>query len=268
MLRPLVRLLIAQGITLPMFVRMLKVAYVETARRDFPIGDTPPTDSRVSVLTGVHRRDVRAIREAGDPAGTTRPTTLLATVVGRWLAGPDTVDDSGRPLPLPRVGREGPSFERLVAAVNTDVRARTVLDELMRQGLVTEAGDGLLTLARDAALGPDDAEQKVLFFARNLGDHLAAAAENLLEEEHPHLERAVFYNHLTERDVAELSDRSRGLVQELLVEINRDARARQSEAAERGEGTHRFRLGAYFYGTAMVLGADSPGDESGDEPDL
>ena len=245
LLRPFVRILIARGITLPALVRMLKAAYVESARRDFRIEGREPTDSRVSLLTGVHRRDVRAIRggRAPGPAG---PTTLLATVVGRWLAGPETTDAMGRPLPLPRTAREGPSFEALVASVNTDMRARTVLDELLRQGLVAEEG-GDLVLAGDAVLGPDDLDQQVLFFARNLGDHLAAAAENLLGEEPAHPERAVFYNRLTAEDVAALVERSRALGQAALLEINREARARQAVSAERAGGTHRFRFGLYVY---------------------
>ena len=43
-LRPLVRLLIARGITLPAAVEMLKDAYVKVAVTDFRLGDAPPPD--------------------------------------------------------------------------------------------------------------------------------------------------------------------------------------------------------------------------------
>ncbi|MEM6421722.1 MAG: DUF6502 family protein, partial [Pseudomonadota bacterium] len=72
MLRPLVRILIARGVTLPALIRLLKSVYVGVAEEDFRIDGKPVTDSRVSVITGVHRRDVRAIR-SGEGEAAPRP---------------------------------------------------------------------------------------------------------------------------------------------------------------------------------------------------
>ncbi|MEL6204443.1 MAG: DUF6502 family protein, partial [Pseudomonadota bacterium] len=66
LVRPLVRTLISRGVTAPAFYRLLKQVYVEVAHEEFRIDDAPPTDSRITLLTGVHRRDVRAILEAED----------------------------------------------------------------------------------------------------------------------------------------------------------------------------------------------------------
>ncbi len=249
LLRPLVRTLIARGVTLPSVYRLLKQVYVEVAESDFRLDDEPPTDSRVSLLTGVHRRDVRAIRTAeNDPDAPLRQrTTLLATVVGSWLANPETRDADGSPRPLPRASDDGPGFEGLVRAINRDVRPRTLLDELMRQGLVREREDGLLELLPDAFLGPAEDEQKMMFFAANVGDHLAAAAENMLADQPPFLERAVFYNRLRAGSVDEVEAAARALSQDMLVEVNRRALALQSEDKDTAEGSHRFRFGVYFY---------------------
>lgn len=250
MLRPLVRVLIARGITLPVLYRLLKATYVAVARQDFRIDGVDPTDSRISVLTGVHRRDVRTIRAAGGDleAVEMKRTTLLATVVGRWLAGPETLDQAGQPLALPRTAQEGPSFEALVAGINNDVRPRTVLDELLRQDLVRDDPEtGLLSLHPDAVVGAEDLDQKILFFAANVGDHLGAAAQNLLEPERTTLERAVFYNRLRPASVEEVEALARELGQSALLRLNREARQRQDRDSDAPEATHRFRFGIYFY---------------------
>ena len=64
-LRPLVRLLLAHGITFPALSRLLKSVYVQVAERDFALEGKRVSDSRVSLLTGVHRKDVRTLRGEG-----------------------------------------------------------------------------------------------------------------------------------------------------------------------------------------------------------
>lgn len=246
-LRPLLHVFLRRGILLPAVYRTLKVLYVETAIRDLEADGQSVTDSRISLLTGVHRRDVRRLRaEPAETAAAARPT-LLATVVGRWRAGPETVDAQGHPLPLPRAAEEGPDFDTLVTAVSRDLRPRTVVDELLRQGLVTAEADGLLHLVDDAVPGADDREQKLHYFAANIGDHMAAAAANLDTRPAPNLERAVFYNRLTPDSVAALEAMAREQGQALLVALNREARRLQAADAEDPAATRRFRFGIYFH---------------------
>ena len=254
-LRPLVRILIAKGVTAPALYRMLKELYVEVAAEAFRLDGKPLTDSRVSVLTGVHRKDVRSIR--AQPADAESPlerqVTVMTTVVGRWLADPQTTGADGDPLPLPRQAADGPSFDALVAAVNTDVRPRTILDELVRRGAVVLDEKSETVLLQAEALLPREAgEERFHFFARNVGDHMAAAVENTLTEDGPapFLERAVFYNNLRADSVDVIEARARALAGEALGELNRLGFARQSADAESADGepaTERFRLGIYFY---------------------
>lgn len=262
-MRPLVRAMIAHGLTAPAFYRMLKRLYVSVAEQEFRLQDQDPTDSRISLLTGVHRRDVRSLRSAdarrSDPAR--EKSTVFASVVGRWLAGPGTVDAAGAPLPLPRSGDAEPNFERLVRAVSTDIRPKTVLDELERQGLV-QVTDGVVTLTDDAVVGPKDLEQKAFYFRENIGDHMAAAVDNLMAEEPRFLERAVFYNRLRPESVAEIEAEARRLGNEALIALNRLAQARQRADAEAADNTSRFRFGVYFYETEEEQGSNSK-DEGG-----
>jgi len=248
LLRPLVRLAIARGVTAPALYRVLKSVYVEVAHSDFRIEDTPPTDSRITLLTGVHRRDVRAIlSDPGDGWEAQRvKTATVATTLGQWMARPDYTDAEGRPRPVPRNAETGPSFEALVASINRDIRARTVLDELLRLDLVQEGDDGLLHPTEAAVAGPKGADDRDVFFAANIGDHLAAAAENLVTDPPRFLERAVFYNRLSSGSVDRIEAQARRLAQAALEELNTESSRLQRDDAGRS-GRERYRFGVYFY---------------------
>lgn len=250
LLRPLVRALIAQGVTALALYQIIKRVYVEVAEEELTGAGERPTDSRINVLTGVHRRDIRSFREnpGSRDADTRRKVTMIATVLGRWLADPRSTDAEGRALPLPRTSENGPSFDALVEEVSRDIRPRSVLDELTRQGLVEiDAYSGLIHLRADAFFGPADLGQRVHFFAANVGDHIAAAAENLLADEPRFMERAVFYNRLRSHSVDDIEAVARQRATDLLVDLNRFARQRQDADLDAPDGTQRFRFGVYFY---------------------
>ena len=64
LLRPLVRFLIAQQLTFPMLNAILRSLYVDVADADFRLPDKSQSASRVALLTGIHRREVKRLREA------------------------------------------------------------------------------------------------------------------------------------------------------------------------------------------------------------
>lgn len=249
LMRPLVRVLITRGVSVTAFYKLMKAVYVEVAHEDFQIEGKRPTDSRIALLTGVHRRDVRALLSNPDTAweATRTKTATLATVIAQWTALPEYQTPEGTPKPLPRTAPEGESFESLVRLVNTDIRPRTVLDELMRQELIVEDDEGLLRISDKAVLGPSSDDHRLVFFAANIGDHLAAASENLLSEPAPYYERALFYNELTSSSVDGIEADARQKAQDLLESMNEQSSALQTRDREVAGPKERFRLGVYFY---------------------
>ena len=152
-----------------------------------------------------------------------------------------------------------PSFESLVASVSRDLPPRSVLDEWLRLGVVSEDENGMLRLAVDSFVPEKGFEEKVHFFGRNLRDHIAAGAHNILEEGPPFFDRSVYYDRLSRTSAAELAQIAREEGAELIRRVNRRALELQGEDAERTEETtHRMTLGAYFY-------AVDERDESDDE---
>ena len=242
--RRLGRIAIEAGVTAPEAYRLMKEALVDAAERDFSLDERRLTDSRISVLTGVHRKDVRAIRTTPrSVGGPPRKPSLLATVIGRWIAHPD-YQRHGTPIPLPRVAAEGPSFDRLVEDVTADVRPRTLLDELVRKGAVAldEAAD-TVTLTERAMIGSGASEDAFHFLETNVGDHIAAVSANMAADgAAPMLERAVFYSGLDAGAVDALQALCREKGAAVVEAVNEAALERQGE-----EGDQRFRFGVYFY---------------------
>lgn len=244
LMRPVIRLLIARGVRFGELSDWLKAAYLSAAERHFRLDGKRLTDSRLHLLTGLQRKDIARLRAAEMPADAPSAGPL-PRVVALWLARHG--DGAGGPASLPRQG-QAPSFETLVAEVSRDMHPRTVLDELLRLGLA-RVEDDQVHLAGEAFLPAKDEAAMLGYLGANLGDHAAAAVENMLAapEQGPHLERAVHYNRLTPEAVDELERLSRMLLTETLSKINARAAALQRRDRSKTGADSRFRAGAFVY---------------------
>ena len=250
-IRPLVRLLISRGIHLPRVIAALKQVYVDVAENDFRLNGKSPTDSRISVLTGLYRRDVGNIRREGTPTSTPSTMSLSATVVGRWLGDPAYQDKLGQAKTLYRSADQGsPSFQELAHGCSRDVHPRTILDELIDQKLVEwDEDEDVVVLTKRAFVPDGNSEELMHFFEMNLHDHLAAAVSNIVEDEtkKTFLERAVYYNRLAPKSVEQLETLARQRSDDLLQELNSEALRRQDNDRKMHEPSKRFRFGVFFY---------------------
>jgi hypothetical protein len=251
-LRPLIRLMLANGITLPFLVELLKGLFVEVARTDFRVSaDQEPTDSRLSLLTGVHRKDVRRLREAGPGALESMPESVSfgAQVVASWVSQANYLDEAGQPLALPRFsnGSGKPSFDDLVSRHSKDIRARVVLDEWLRLGVVHIDDQDRVILNTDAFVPSADSAEKVYFFARNLHDHAAAATHNLIDGGKPWFERSVFYDALSPASIEQINARAKQMGMHLLKTLNKSALESEARDAPELRSPQRFTCGIYFY---------------------
>jgi hypothetical protein len=248
LLRPLVRLLIEHGVPFYQLTELLKGVYVDVALRDFPLEGKGPTDSRVTLLTGVHRKDVKRLRNER-PALDEPPksVSLGAVLVARWTGTAAFLDAEGRPRPLPRKATRGPSFEKLVASVSKDIRPRAVLDEWLRLGVAHLDGDDCVCLNAEAFVPSRGFEEKSYYFGRNLHDHVAAAVHNLAGRRPALLERSVYYPDLSKESVAELAKLATRAGMEALQAVNRRALELKRRDAADDAATHRMNFGVYFY---------------------
>jgi hypothetical protein len=145
MLRPIVRMLLRNGIPWRTFADLAKSVYVEVAGADYGIGGRPTNASRVSLLTGLTRREVKKQRDllAGQSVRGPEKTNNAMRVLEGWFKDPDYLGDDGRPRPIRRDGGRG-TFEALHHRYGGDVPAVAMLKELTKTGAVVETEDGFL----------------------------------------------------------------------------------------------------------------------------
>jgi hypothetical protein len=263
-LLPLVRLLLDNGIGLPTAVEQLKAAYVKVADREFRISGRLQSDSRVSILTGVHRKDVRRLRR--EPVADDAPprsVSLGGQIIVRWTGRQEYLDSRGRPRALPRLRRDGGarSFEALAESVSKDVGPRAMLDELLRLGIVEINRRDCVRLNKAAFVPREGYEEKAFYLAKNVHDHLAAAVDNLRGDTPPHLERSVHYAELSEHSVAQLRRLAERVGMHGLNRINRVAQALKQADTKHQRGGHGMTFGTYFFSA----GEDRPDHDTGEK---
>jgi Family of unknown function (DUF6502) len=243
-MQPLVRLLVRQGVTYPALAAALKRVFLDAARDELARTGMATTDSALTLLSGVHRRDVRSLTRGPEALRAAEPTTavgLSAEAIGRWLADPTL---GGRRLP-----RSGPgSFDELVQGISRDVRPRAVLDELLRLGAVSESDAGI-ALNTSGFVPRQGFTELSNLFAANLHDHAAAAAANL-QGEASFLEQAVFVDEIGTESAARLHQVAVQAWKQAVQTVFAEAQARFDHDAVHTppeQRTERARFGVYFF---------------------
>ncbi len=247
-LRPLARLLLAEGIPLQTAIEMLKQALVDSAEADFTLSNKAQTDSRISLMTGVHRKDVKRLREREALRKEAPPgISMGARLVSLWLTQPPFVDENETPVALPRLRSQGGevSFEALAQRISKDIRPRAVLDELVRVGAVSiDAGDRV-TLNAEAFIPSASMEERLYYLGRAVGDHLEAASRNVTGTPRPFLERIVHYDAIPESAIDSLRIAAEKAGMQALKSVNR--KAMESSQEEGHEPGQRLTFGVYFF---------------------
>jgi hypothetical protein len=250
LLGPLVRLAIDHGILYPDFVDMLKEVFVEAAAHAARESGGRFTDSRLTLLSGVHRKEIRRLlrEEQGEPAPP-RLHHVGTAVVARWLSDARYMDAAGSPKPLPRAESAGheSSFNALAETVSKNVRPRAILDELLRLGIVHVDAEDRVHLDVRGFVPSADFDAKAFYFGEALHDHIASGAHNLGGRKPGMLERSVYYDELSPASIEALAHRSEELAMRMLQDINRDGMALERSDPPPPGQRMRMRLGVYFH---------------------
>jgi len=253
LLRPLIRLLLSHGISFQVFSELVKSAYVKVAVTEFQLPAKPQTDSRISLLTGIHRREINRLRNEPETGiNLSQHASMSALLLAIWSGDAKYQDNRAQPVPLPRLTKKDgrPSFESLVQSVSKDFRARVVLDEWLRQGIVTLDYDDRVHLSPDAFVQPQDLEEKIFYFGQNIHDHMAATVHNLAGGKPPYLERCVFYDRLSADSIGELAEYSRLVGMRALHSVNKRAVELQKRDQDQPKAVYRTNFGVYNFSEA------------------
>lgn len=254
-LTPLVRLLIAKGVNFQTTSELLKQVYVDAAKKHFAAADA--TDSKLSLLTGLNRKEIRRLTTDEEAMATGDSVTSFAAAVHtawRTLRRFRTRDGDPRTLPRSDAAAGKPSFDELVRSVTQDHRPSAVLEELLRLNIVAQNEAGEISLTETQFLSNRAFADSLLPFAENLSDHSAAGVSNLLrldstEPAAPFLERAIFADELSTQSAEQLHTFTRAQWQLFHDELVERATALEAIDEENNPAHNqtRIRVGMYFY---------------------
>ena len=235
MMKPLVRLLINQGVTHAEFSETLKEVYVESAIRHFT-AEGKVNKSKIAILTGMTRKESRnvierALAQGDEKKSKSRPERVLTG----WYQDPKFTGPYGLPLELKYDSDEPkrPTFVQLVKEYSGDMSPRAMLHELIRGGSVVEIDNRLKVIRRD--FEPIALSEKLIARLGEVGHYVfltAAANIEKSEQGSGHFDRYAFADDGCTYNVIEQLDefvKERG--QEFLEELDRWFAARVNENA-------------------------------------
>jgi hypothetical protein len=265
LLEQVARLAVARGLPVAPVEALLRGAFVRAAAAAHPGVPEHRKVSRIATTTGLNRREVTRLVQQQAEAAPPRPHTSAAgQLFRRWHDAPDWRDEGGRPRVLPRLGAS-PSFEALAQQVTRDVHPRSLLDELVRLGLVHwDPSADTVALAGERFVARGDAVRQLAFLGDNVGDHLRAAVDNVLDGAAGavprHVEQAVFAWGLSAESLAMLEPAIRAQWRTLVQALAPALRERvEADAATAPRPGGRIRIGLYSYHEGAVAPPVGPG---------
>jgi len=184
MLMPMASLALKCGMTWREFADLSKSAFVEKATKDFGIRGRPTNTSRVSILTGISRKEVKRQRgllesEITTPKGKASDATR---VLSGWHQDAGYAGADLTPHDLPEYG-PAPSFQSLCAEYGGDIPVTTMLKELLKTRAIERTADNKLRpLLRYYQPATRD-EELLLLTGSRIKDHLETMNNNVFPEE-------------------------------------------------------------------------------------
>ncbi|UCD80793.1 MAG: hypothetical protein JSW26_04995 [Desulfobacterales bacterium] len=250
-LRPLIHILIRNGISYGTFADLAKWLFVDVAKRQFGIEARKQTISRVSVITGLNRKEVKRVSElpAPDDQASSERYNRAARVIAGWRRDKMFRNDKGKPADLP-VSGEGATFQTLVKNYSGDMPFRAVLDELIRVGAAVQTDDGRVHLIARAYLPTGDESMKIHILGTDVAHLISSIRHNLEPDDRgPFYQRKVMYDNLPDDVLPIFRKLSAESAQKLLEKLDGWLSKRDRDTGRKAKGTDRnvAGLGIYYF---------------------
>ena len=225
----MVRLLLRYGVSAGAFEELVRRVYVEVAETEFQVKGKKQTASRISVITGLNRKEVARIQKL-PPVEETEVDeryNRAARVLTGWLRDEEFRTKAGAPAVLPFEGEK--SFSELVNKYSGDMPVRSVADELMRVHAIEETRKGLKLIAK-GYIPNDSVVDKLQILGTDTADLISTIDYNLThKKEEARFQRKVSYNNVPVEHIEAFRKHSAKLSQQLLERLDRWLASRDSD---------------------------------------
>jgi hypothetical protein len=251
LLRPLVRILLRNGVSFSTFADFVKWVYVDVASKEFGIRGRKQSTSRVSVLTGLSRKEVMRVRQLPRPddRASAEKYNRAARVIAAWRREKKFLDAEGNPAPLPMTGPDV-SFGELVKRFSGDVPVRATLDELIRVGAVERLEDGRVSLLTRIYVAESSNADKLHILGTDVAHLISTICHNLRPDSSgPFFQRKVAYDNLPDEVLPMFRKHSAKKAQTLLENLDRwlAQHDRDVTPTVKGTGRNNAGIGIYYF---------------------
>jgi hypothetical protein len=178
--RPFVKRLLAQRVPFGWVERRLRALFIEVAAAEFAFPGRRVTDSRLTLLTGINRKEVRRLRSERVQAGGTFSINHMTSLVSRWMTNPATVDGAGHPRPIPYRATRGSSFTKLARQVTRDLAPGILLEQMVASGAIEVVQGDLVVLRRSAFIPKAGSPQHLEILAEDHTELIETILRNTL----------------------------------------------------------------------------------------
>ena len=248
LLKPLVRILLRNGIAYGSFAELAKKTYVDVAFEAFAPTGKKQTVSLASAVTGLTRKETKRLHEmeSPDPDSSEQRYNRAVRVISGWLNDARFQDKSGRPAVLPIDGGDV-SFAALVKKYSGDITTQAMLAVLQAASSVEKTDSGV-KLVQHAYLPGGDPSDKLTILGTDTGELIATIDHNLVAAVTERRFQRKVSNHRVRADsLPAFRTLSAEKSQALLEELDAWLSAHEIEASDGDSTGHYVSLGIYFF---------------------
>lgn len=245
-LRPLVRVMLRNGVACGSFEEMVRKAYVDEA---FSLAQQQgkATVSSVSAQTGLSRKEVKRLHEleqdSKDANDNTQKYNRAVRVISGWLNDTRFISNAGVALALSMEG-DGNSFASLVKDYSGDIPTRAMFDLLQKSGCI-EKIDGKVYLTSHAYVPGNDPVDVINILGNDTNELMETVIHNMSSEKDARrYQRKVSTKKLASTHVEAFQKYSGRRSQTLLEDLDNWLTEHESQTEK---NSRYVSLGIYFY---------------------
>lgn len=199
-LRPIVRFCLRRSLKLQDLIEASKIAFISVAKEEMLKEDIESSASKLSIMTGVHRRDIARLEGSNEPK---QESKLLGKILNMWRENKEYLSPNGRPRALSVEGKNS-EFATLVHSISKDLNPYTVLFELERSAVIERVKDSIrLTSSIYAPIG--NIKEGLNLLSSDLEDLVLAVDQNIFDKDQiPNLHIKTDYDNICLENMPEI----------------------------------------------------------------
>jgi hypothetical protein len=245
-LKPLIRILLRNGIAYGTFADMARKIYVDAGYDEAADRGQKQTVSNVSIITGINRKEVKRLKESltFDSDNSLKKFNRIVRVLAGWQHDDEFLDNDHEPKDLQLEGMKS-SFTSLVKRYSGDMPVVAMLNALMDSGNIKVIDNGNIQLINPNYLPSVDSDQKLNILGIDTAEFIDTIDHNINIDnpDDAWFQRKASNTHIRKSSVKKLQKKINKKAQLLLEDIDADLSANE---VENDEESCAVSFGIYF----------------------